>query len=1251
MPKITSAILTSTPINDTDDDDVPDTYGRRETIEVTVTWDKNVAWDVTSGTVQVQLAIGTATKNATLVTGDMTTGSAQSLKFRYTVEAGVADNDGIFVKVVSNQIVFSENGATLKDRYSQNADLNHPVTQSPDAGHKVDGSLVDDTAPSLSSARVIGATLTLTFDEILKAVEPANGAFTISGATGNPTVTGVTTAGSTVTLSLSAAIGDSDTGIAVSYDAANSGGKPLQDRIANQVADFSGHSVQTVPLAPTLQPTVGGTPTAAAVTLTWESDSDGGSAITEWQYRQSTDGALDDESWMSIAASDATTTTYAVTGMTYATAYRFAVRAVNAVGAGHSSNEVDVTPALPTAPILTAIPGSREVALTWASHDARFTIAGWQYRQRTLDVTTWNPDWTDIAASDAATTTHTVTGLTNGTAYLFQVRACATTGQNGCYAASVAASTTPSAGEPSKQPVLSAIPGNRRATLSWGSYDDGIAVSSWQYRQRTLDDETWNPDWTAIPDSDATISTHTVTGLANGTTYLFQVRGCAPAGDGTLNCHVASVAASTTPSAPAPSAGAPSAPSEPPKGPMLSAIPGDRKVTLSWGSYDAGAAVSSWQYRRRTLDGATWNPDWTAIPGGDQITTTHTVTGLTNGTAYLFQVRGCAPTGQNGALNCLTPSVIASTTPSAPGGVHDLAPSFGGAAVAALTLSEGTPMEQMILPAANGGNGALTYALTSVPTGLAGLEFDAAARTLAGTPTHAGSFTVTYLAEDADANRSAADTAALRFRMTVNESTITQRKATLQSTLAAVGHRALASSVSNIGTRFSPDGQSASSLMLVGHPVPLPGPRGPGKGECIELTCMYLTVHEHDAADRSPRHVSADELLAGSAFEWMAATSAENVDAGTVAPAPSAPRWSVWGRGELLDFAGRPEPEVSYEGEARRGYLGIDAQFGAWLAGIAVSHGWSATAYRFGAGEGRLETTVTSLHPYGRWRSGAGTEVWTILGAGWGNAVHEPREGNGGTESDGLMLRTAAVGVRQALTSVDGLDLALRGEGGIAHVETDPGSEAVAVAGLNVTGWRVLGGLETSTRLALAARSSLTPFVEVAGRYDGGDGETGVGLVLNGGLRYVGPHMELEARGGLVALHSAEAYREHGLSLNIRVSPEPDGRGLSLSIAPRLGAATGETAALRNERLPRADASRVDTMSLDARLGYGVSIPGTKGVLTPFGEASAAGGSRRVRLGIGYRLDTATVELAGERLMGVDAEPEHRAALKLSLEL
>ena len=64
---------------------------------------------------------------------------------------------------------------------------------------------------------------------------------------------------------------------------------------------------------------------------------------------------------------------------------------------------------------------------------------GWQDRQRTGS--TRNP-WTNISHSTASTTSHTVTGLTNGTTYTFQVRARAghsTRRSIGCEAGNAAA--------------------------------------------------------------------------------------------------------------------------------------------------------------------------------------------------------------------------------------------------------------------------------------------------------------------------------------------------------------------------------------------------------------------------------------------------------------------------------------------------------------------------------------------------------------------------------------------------------------------------------------------------------------------------------------------------------------------------------------------------------------------------------------------------------------------------------------------
>ena len=81
-------------------------------------------------------------------------------------------------------------------------------------------------------------------------------------------------------------------------------------------------------------------------------------------------------------------------------------------------------------------------------------------------------------------------------------------------------------------------------------------------------------------------------------------------------------------------------------------------------------------------------------------------------------------------------------------------------AISIPTLTEGVAMASVRLPAAIGGSGALTYDLKpEVP----GLTFTAATRDLSGTPTAAGSYSMTYTATDTEEE----DTASLRFTITV----------------------------------------------------------------------------------------------------------------------------------------------------------------------------------------------------------------------------------------------------------------------------------------------------------------------------------------------------------------------------------------------------------------------------------------------------------------------------------------------------
>ena len=109
----------------------------------------------------------------------------------------------------------------------------------------------------------------------------------------------------------------------------------------------------------------------------------------------------------------------------------------------------------------------------------------------------------------------------------------------------------------------------------------------------------------------------------------------------------------------------------------------------------------------------------------------------------------------------------ASEEPEASGESEEVeSPSLAFAADAAINDQEYTaewPITDLVLPEASGGTGELTYSVSALPTGLA---FDAATRTISGTPSAAtnGAVTIVYTVIDEEES-----TASLTFTITVNE--------------------------------------------------------------------------------------------------------------------------------------------------------------------------------------------------------------------------------------------------------------------------------------------------------------------------------------------------------------------------------------------------------------------------------------------------------------------------------------------------
>ena len=138
-PTVSSVAITS----DTGDDEVylddDGVYGIGDKIEVTVTFDEDVA---VTGSPQLEITIGSNAKDAAYKS---TTGS--KVVFSYTVAVGDSDTDGISVGADK----LSLNGGTIKDGADNDADLSHSAL-SAQSGHKVDG-----IRPAITSAYLTGS--------------------------------------------------------------------------------------------------------------------------------------------------------------------------------------------------------------------------------------------------------------------------------------------------------------------------------------------------------------------------------------------------------------------------------------------------------------------------------------------------------------------------------------------------------------------------------------------------------------------------------------------------------------------------------------------------------------------------------------------------------------------------------------------------------------------------------------------------------------------------------------------------------------------------------------------------------------------------------------------------------------------------------------------------------------------------------------------------------------------------------------
>jgi titin len=240
--------------------------------------------------------------------------------------------------------------------------------------------------------------------------------------------------------------------------------------------------------------------------------------------------------------------------------------------------------------------------------------------------------FTTFADGTSSATVATVTGLTNGTAYVFRVAAVNVAGA-GTASAPVAATPLAAPGAPT---ITALAVGSRyiQVTFTPPASNGGTAITGYEYQ---LDGGTWRT-------TSATGSPMTIAGLTNGHTYQVAIRALNAVGAGAAS-NVQSAKPYGLPGAVA----------------GFVAAPGTGNVALSWDAVDDnGSPVTAYNIVR-----------WSAATEGSILATyqttatTYTVTGLANGTHY-FTIEATNAAGTGPRSSPRTSARVGAVRPGAP---------------------------------------------------------------------------------------------------------------------------------------------------------------------------------------------------------------------------------------------------------------------------------------------------------------------------------------------------------------------------------------------------------------------------------------------------------------------------------------------------------------------------------------------------------------------------------------------------------
>lgn len=267
---------------------------------------------------------------------------------------------------------------------------------------------------------------------------------------------------------------------------------------------------------------------------------------------------------------------------------------------------------VPAKPVLAAHSyGNATFSFSWTEPTTDGSVTDYEYSFKRSSTSTWG-----ASTSTAGATSAVVTGLTNGQLYNFRVRARSAGGASS-WGSQVSATPRPVPGTPGS---ITTQPQGTTVLLGWAypANDDGEPVSGFQAQVRESGGSFGSP--IAIGGGAAT--SYSLTGLLAGKTYYLQLRSINQYGSGSWSSLMHFTVPSATLAAPK----------------DLTATARSGGVGLAWSMADPSSATFEVRHRV-AASGASWVSD----PSTSDLTAE--ISGLQDGTSYLFDVRAVTSSG------------------------------------------------------------------------------------------------------------------------------------------------------------------------------------------------------------------------------------------------------------------------------------------------------------------------------------------------------------------------------------------------------------------------------------------------------------------------------------------------------------------------------------------------------------------------------------------------------------------------------